>query len=236
VRKVLYIADDLGAGDMVNDAVFHAHLHGALDGAGLMMGQPATDSAVARARETPTLEIGWHLHLLDSRPCTVESWPWGRSPPRAGFALACSPRMRQLVRDEIAAQWEAYSATGLPCRFVSSHHHLHVHPFVRRVLEQTLPPDFEGWIRWGEPRFFAERGRNRLYGSLYRLFQAPVRWPFAVSTTLWGLDRVEAMDATEVAAVLPTLGDGLHEFMFHPRRLGTDADLRCLLSLSRPNR
>ncbi|HEU4618704.1 MAG TPA: ChbG/HpnK family deacetylase [Gammaproteobacteria bacterium] len=231
MRNVLFVADDLGMSDSVNAAIFHAHLHGALDGAALMMGQPATEAAVARARDLSSLEIGWHLHLVDSRPCTVDRWPWGRSPALAGFALGFSRRMRALVRDEIRAQWDAFCATGLRCRFISGHHHLHVHPFVRTVLAETLPSDFDGWIRWGEPRFFEARASKLLYRLLHGLFQAPEYWRFPVSTTLWGLDRIEAMNAAEIAAVLPSLGEGLHEFMFHPRCLERDADTECLVAL-----
>jgi hypothetical protein len=38
------------------------------------------------------------------------------------------------------------------------------------------------------------------------------------------------MKASEVAQVLPTLGDGFHEFLFHPR-VENDADQRALLDL-----
>jgi predicted glycoside hydrolase/deacetylase ChbG (UPF0249 family) len=234
MRRVLFVADDLGMSDSVNDAIFHAHTHGALDGAALMVGQPATQAAIARAHDTPGLEIGWHMHLVDSRPCTVDRWPWGGSAAQAGFALGFSRRMRTLVRDEIRAQWELFCAAGLRCRFLSGHHHLHIHPFVRSVLEETLPADFDGWIRWGKPRFFAaatSAAPKLLYGALHGIFQAPMRWPFTVSTTLWGLDRIEAMNAAEIAGVLPALGEGLHEFMFHPRCVAHDADTECLLAL-----
>jgi predicted glycoside hydrolase/deacetylase ChbG (UPF0249 family) len=231
VRTVLFIADDLGMSDSVNDAIVHAHRHGALNGAALMLGQPATHAAVCRARELPHLEIGWHLHLSDSHPCTLDRWPWDGSEARAGFALGLSRRTRALVRDEIRAQWDAFRETGLGCRFVSGHHHLHVHPFVRDVLAETLPADFDGWIRWGEPKFFEACPSSLFYRALHGLLQTRRHWPFTVSTTLWGLDRIEAMNATEIAAVLPLLGDGLHEFMFHPRRLERDADTECLLAL-----
>lgn len=234
MREILFIADDLGLSEDVNEAIFHAHRRGALHGAALMMGQPATEAAIERARELPSLEIGWHLHLLDSVPCTTEAWPWGGSPARAGLAMGLSRHGRRLAAAEIRAQWQAFERSGLHCRFVSGHHHLHVHPFVRRTLAETLPRHFDGWIRWGAPRFFGRAGAARLLnGALHRLLQAPRPWRFAASTTLWGLDRIEAMDAAEIASVLPTLGDGLHEFMFHPRRVEADADTRCLLELGR---
>ena len=47
-----------------------------------------------------------------------------------------------------------------------------------------------------------------------------------------GLDRTFRMNADEIASVLPTLPDGSHEFIFHPRH-ENDADQRALLELKR---
>lgn len=234
-RRVVMIADDLGLSEEVNRAILHAHQDGALTGAALMMGQPGTGHAVELARRTPSLEVGWHLHLNDSKPLTRDAWPWGRSPARAGFAIGLSPAARRLVRAEIAAQWRAYRATGLPCRFVNAHHHLHVHPFVRRTLLQVLPAGFSGWLRWGRVRFFPPRRTSIGYRLLNGLILAPQRrrLDLAASTTLWGLDRTGAMDAGDVARLLPTLPDGLHELVFHPRRLEGDPDTECLVELAR---
>src|SRR6266481_4753194 len=78
-REVLFIADDFGMNPEVNRAIVHAHRHGALHGASLMMGQPATEDAVQLAQDNPDLQVGWHLHLCDSQPITRNVWPWGKS-------------------------------------------------------------------------------------------------------------------------------------------------------------
>lgn len=235
-REVVFIADDLGLSDGINEAVLHAHRCGALHGACLMMGQPATRSAVAWAREAPGLQIGWHLHLADSRPCTRSEWPWGRSPTRAGFAIGLSAGMRDLARREIEGQWKAFRETGLSCRFVSAHHHLHLHPFVRRALADVLSAGvFDGWVRWGRPRFFSPNPAAPFYRALDGLLQSRhrSRLPFRLSTTLWGMDRAFRMNALEILGVLPGLGEGLHEFMFHPRPGVSDPDTNCLVELKK---
>ncbi len=231
--EIVFIADDFGANDQVNEAIVYAHRHGVLTGACLMIGQPASRAAVSLARENPTLEIGWHMHLTDSRPLTRPEWPWGNSPAGAGFAIGLSPRMRELARREIERQWEAYRRTGLPCRFVNAHHHLHVHPWVRRVLLETLSSSFGGWVRWGRPSFFGSSRAQVFYRMLDALFQARQRGrlPYRLSTTLWGIDRTFSMNAQEILRVLPNLGEGLHEFMFHPRRVEGDLDTTALLEL-----
>jgi len=234
VKQLAFIADDFGLDERANRAIVHAHRHGALTGAALMTGQQGTDHAVALARENPSLEVGWHLHLCDSRPLTVARWPWGDSPVRAGLSIGLTRRGRRLARRELRAQWEAFHASGLRCAFVNSHHHLHVHPFVVSALLEVLPADFAGWLRWGRPRFFDGGPHARLAGVLAAALQGRRRARLGVpsSETVWGLDRTFRMRASEISGVLPSLGDGLHEFFFHPRRLD-DADTTCLVELGR---
>jgi len=57
------------------------------------------------------------------------------------------------------------------------------------------------------------------------------RSPFRLSTTLWGIDRTFNMNVREILGVLPSLGEGMHEFMFHPRRVEGDPDTRALVEL-----
>ncbi|MFU8831078.1 MAG: ChbG/HpnK family deacetylase [Wenzhouxiangella sp.] len=233
-RNIRFIADDFGASDAGNQAMLDAHLHGALNGVSLMIGQRATAAAVALAHDHPGLEVGLHLHLVDSLPCTRDRWPWGNSPVRAGFAMGMSIRHRRWLRDEIQCQWDGFVETGLDCRFINAHHHLHQHPFVRKTLLEVLPADFSGWLRWGRPRFFGRNAGRFFASALYTMLQQSYRDRIALrlSNTLWGLDRLYTMNAREIADVIPRLGDGLHEFMFHPRRID-DADSRCLRELRR---
>ena len=116
--------------------------------------------------------------------------------------------------------------TGLRCAFVNAHHHLHIHPFIRRTLVETIAGEFNGWIRWGRPEFFAPTPARFGYGLLDRLLHAPQRkrLPFPLTTTVWGIDRTFKMDAAEIQGILPALGEGLHEFIFHPRSIESDAD------------
>ena len=232
MQRIVYIADDFGLDNNVNDAIVHSHRNGVLTGAALMLGQPGTEQAVRMAYENPQLEIGWHLHVVDSQPLSCSEWPW-QTPTGAGFAIGFSRRARELVRKEIELQWNAFLRTGLTCRFVNAHHHLCIHPFVRKTLVATIGDEFDGWLRWGQPRFF---GRSQAgYQILDRWLQAPHRrrLPFTLSSTLWGIDRTFAMNASEVVSVIPDLGDGLHEFMFHPRQINADSDTQCLIELNR---
>ena len=230
-KEVIFVADDFGLNPEINDAIVHAHRSGRLDGAALMMAQPGTDDAVRLARENPSLQIGWHLHLNDSAPAIVERWPWGRSPAVAGFAIGCSTQARDLMRLEVAQQWRLFRRTGLDCRFINSHHHLHAHPFVYRALLEAIGPLFTGWIRLGRARMFRPPPPalwsvlNLIYLNRRRRLSA-----WRSTDTLWGLDRVFRMKANEVEAAVAALPDGFHEFMFHPRTRSCP-DTACLQRL-----
>jgi hypothetical protein len=231
-KELIFVADDFGMNGEINDAIFHAHLSGHLTGAALMMAQPGTDHAVALARTRPSLQVGWHLHLNDSAPATTSHWPWGGSPARAGITIGFSTRARDLVRREVTRQWELFQATGLECRFVNSHHHLHAHPFVYRTLVDVVGPQFEGWIRLGKPRAFQRSSLSPLWSALGWLFLDRRRRlsPWRSTDTLWGLDRIFRMNAAEVRSAMATLPDGFHEFLFHPRTRSCP-DSQCLLEL-----
>jgi hypothetical protein len=232
-KEVVFVADDLGLSEEINDAIVHAHRAGRLDGTALMMGQPATDHAVRLARDLPSLQIGWHLHLTDSQPVTAARWPWGTSPARAGWAIGLSFAACRLVENEVARQWELFQATGLPCAFVNSHHHLHAHPFVYRAIRRVVGDPFPGWLRAGCPRFFPPISPGATALALSdRLFFARRRRlsPWRTTDSLWGLDRLFRMDAGEVRSAIAGLPDGFHEFLFHPRTR-TCPDTLCLLAL-----
>lgn len=231
-KEVIFVADDFGMTSEINDAILYSHLSGHLDGAALMMAQPGTAAAVELAHAHPSLQIGWHLHLNDSIPATTDRWPWGASPARAGFSIGLSSKARDLMRREVAQQWNLFQETGLECRFINSHHHLHAHPFVYRALLDTVGPRFQGWIRLGKPRAFRPTAQSLLWSALGWTYLERRRRLSAwrATDTLWGLDRIFQMNAGEVQATLATLPDGFHEFLFHPRTRSCP-DTLCLIQL-----
>ena len=229
-KEVIFVADDFGMSREINDAIVHAHASGELTAATLMMAQPGTEEAVELARRNPTLQIGWHLHLCDSQPATIARWPWSDSPARAGFAIGLSPRAGQLMRDEVARQWELFCATGLECRFLNSHHHLHAHPMVYRALLDVVGPQFRGWIRLGRPRAFGDHSASLLWSALSAVYlerrRKLSRW--RSTDTLWGVRS--RLNARDVRATITALPDGFHEFLFHPRTRSCP-DTLCLVQL-----
>jgi len=195
-----------------------------------MMSQPGTAAAVALARAHPTLQIGWHLHVNDSKPATIDQWPWDSSPAQAGFSIGFSAKARALMRQEVARQWELFQATGLECHFINSHHHMHAHPFIYHAMLEVVGPRFKGWIRLGQPRAFKDRSASLLWSVLGAIYLDRRRklshW--RSTDTLWGVRP--KLNAQDVRATIATLPDGFHEFLFHPRTRSCPDSL-CLLQL-----
>ena len=230
---ITFTADDLGLNEPTNLAIERAHQRGVLNAASLMMGQLGSSHALEVIGRNPELEIGWHFHACDSRPLTRARWPWGTSPHLAGLAVALLPSARSLVRRELQAQWAAFLATGVRCRFLNGHHHLHIHPWIARQMHECVQTAFTGWVRGFKVALLAGSSLRRLG---YRLLRQrsdewlSIWWPQPRTDTLWGLDRTFRMNADEVQQVLPTLGEGHHEFLFHPRA-HDDCDQRALIEL-----
>ena len=127
----------------MNEAVERAHVDGALTHASLMVAGAAAADAVARARRLPGLRVGLHLVAVEGPavlpasdiPDLVDASGW--FPPdqlRLGLRYAFSPRARRQLACEVAAQFAAFAATGLPLSHADAHKHMHLHPYVGRLL------------------------------------------------------------------------------------------------------
>jgi hopanoid biosynthesis associated protein HpnK len=142
-RRLVVNADDFGRSASINQAVIRAHREGILTTASLMVNEPALAEAVALAREHPRLGVGLHLTLSHGHSALPpESIPGlvnarGELDDRP-VALGCRYFFRQNLRDqlrrEIHAQFEKFSATGLPLDHVNGHLHFHLHPVVLQIL------------------------------------------------------------------------------------------------------
>lgn len=232
MKRLIVTADDFGASIEVNDAVEQAHRQGILTCASLMVAGEAAADAVARARAMPTLGVGLHLVLVDGRPMLPpEAVPGlvdhdGRfrdDMVRAGVHFFFRPAVRRQLEAEIAAQFAAFTATGLPLDHVNAHKHFHLHPTIagtilrigkrfgmraarapiepRRMLRQVDGTDTAPRIETVWARLV--RARLRRAGML-------------VPDQVFGLAWSGAMTADRVRGILERLPDGLTEIYTHP--------------------
>jgi chitin disaccharide deacetylase len=199
-----------------------------------MVGAPAAADAVTRARRMPNLRVGLHVVLVDGKPVSDRSAipdlvdEAGNLPidlARFGATLAASRTLRGQLRKEMAAQFEAYRATGLPLDHVDGHRHFQLHPSVasamfsigrnygmqalrvpvepRRVVV-AVDPAAPSRLHWLVAPWAAWlRGRARLAG-------------LTTADAVFGLAWSGAMTRERLRGLLARLPSGLVEIYLHP--------------------
>jgi chitin disaccharide deacetylase len=143
VQRLIVTADDFGAAVEVNEAVEAAHQTGILTASSLMVSGPAAADAVARARRNPGLRVGLHLVLVEGRPVlpanavsrlVTADGSFRCDMPAMGALFAASGEARRQLAAEIAAQFEAFQATGLALDHCNAHKHYHLHPLIGGLI------------------------------------------------------------------------------------------------------
>ena len=214
--KVLVTADDFGLSESVNDAVEHAHRAGTLTHASLMVAGPAAADAVSRARRMPALGVGLHVVAVEGPavlPQVDAEAAWFSSDQlRLGLRYAFDREARAHLRREIAAQFDAFAATGLRLSHADAHKHMHLHPFVADLLIQN-------GLRHGLRRVRVpyEPGGNSALNAWTRVLRAKLRRAgMTAPDQVFGLTASGRMDEAEVLRILQRLPAGETELYFHP--------------------
>ncbi len=123
-----------------------AHVEGALTHASLMVAGAAATDAVSRARRLPGLHVGLHLVAVEGPavlppydiPALVDAAGWFPSDQvQLGLRYMFLSEVRRQLAREVAAQFDAFAATGLPLSHADAHKHMHLHPYVGRLLTQV---------------------------------------------------------------------------------------------------
>ena len=235
MRQLLIItADDFGLHGAVNEAIEQANRGGVLTAASLMMGAPATDDAVRRARTLPNLRVGLHLVLADgnavSAPHLIPALAdhSGRMDGRMlsrGVRYFALPRVRRQVEAEIRAQFSAFARTGLPLDHVNVHKHFHLHPSILAMTLQIGREYGAGQVRVpDEPLWFALRNGGWAAGvgavllaPWITLMKRRLRAAGAVHNDhIFGIAASGAMDEARLLEVLARLPSGVTEIYLHP--------------------
>lgn len=127
-RRLLVTADDVGLDRGMTEGAIRAHRDGIVTACSIVANGRAFDEAVARLRETPSLDVGVHLALVEERALTT-----GHPMPR-GYVQFLLSRRRVDVERELRAQIERVLATGLRVTHLNGHQHLHAVPSIFRLV------------------------------------------------------------------------------------------------------
>ncbi len=199
-----------------------------------MVGAPAAADAVERARRLPNLRVGLHVVLTDGAPVSPRSNVRGllgahgdfrNDLPLYGAQISFDPRIKKQLETEIAAQFAAYQATGLPLDHVDGHRHFQLHPLIARTIIATgrrygmkaLRVPLEPWRTIAAIEPGTGRRLGRIVAPWASWLRQRVRGAGLVTAdAVFGLAWSGAMTKERVAALLRRLPPGIVEIYFHP--------------------
>ena len=141
-KKLIVVADDLGASESVNDGIIASFSEGIVTASSLLVGMPNTDDGVKKAKQV-NLPMGLHLRLTEGIPLTkgpieVGLCDRGEFLPPKKFFFRLLKGGRQLVKaiqGEIHAQMNEFLMITSKPDHLNTHHHTHLSPI---VLDQIL--------------------------------------------------------------------------------------------------
>ena len=206
-----------------------------------MVGAPAADDAVARARSLPSLRVGLHIVLIDGRPVLPpsqlpalvdEAGRFRNDMVAASIRIFFDPAARRQLAAEIAAQFETFVATGLQLDHVDCHKHWHLHPTIGRLVialgrrygmkALRVPSEPMGVLS------LVEKQSSSMQSVITALCAARLRTRvrqcrLQSPDRVFGLAWSGAMTVPRIAGLLAHLPDGLTEIYTHPATANTFA-------------
>ena len=141
LTRFIVNADDLGASESINDAIFAAIDEGVVTSATLMATGAAFASAARRASTFPAASFGIHLNLTQYRPLTRDPallpllGTDGDFRHGAVFEARWSPSLMSAVVTEWVAQVNVARAAGIRVSHLDSHLHVHTLPWLFPALK-----------------------------------------------------------------------------------------------------
>jgi predicted glycoside hydrolase/deacetylase ChbG (UPF0249 family) len=206
--KLIVTADDVGLEPGMTEGAIRGHREGIVTACSLVANGRAFDDAVSRLRDTPSLEVGVHLTLVEERPLTSIRFP-EKYPSFVPLYLARVIGIGAIER-ELRAQIEKVLATGLSVTHLNGHQHLHLLPRIFRVVKRLAGEYGIGYVRIVDDRGSGTRALPmRVLGFLGRR---------ARTRGLTNEHTIGVADAGHLHDLVPLLDhvEGLTELVTHP--------------------
>lgn len=148
--KIIFNADDYGLCQAVNQGIIASHLNGVVTSTTMMVGMPGEKDALERLLIAPNLNVGVHLRLTAGKPLS-SNFPLttkeGNFPKYDVLMAQLEPKHETAIYEEFQAQIERFLSYGIPLSHLDSHHHVHLHPIITKVvtrLGQELSVPYRG--------------------------------------------------------------------------------------------
>ncbi len=217
MKSLIINADDFGFTHDVNAGIIHAHRNGVLTSTTLMANGAAFDDAVRLARDTPSLDIGCHLVLVQG-PSVLTGKPL---PDKLSLLLVALAKKQLDIYAELRAQIERILQAGLRPTHLDSHKHTHIVPAVFRSVVQLANEFGIPYVRLplDESVPFA-RHPVALAGRYYRRLARDHN--VCMTDHFLGFRLTGSLTERSFAAALSRLPSGTTEFMCHPGFAGAE--------------
>ena len=217
MKRLIINADDFGYNSDINRGIVRAHREGVLTSTTLMANGIAFADAVRLAHETPGLDLGCHLVLVQGH-AVANGKPLPETPKQLLGVLA---RGGLDVYRELRAQVEKILDAGITLTHLDSHKHTHLVPGVFKVAvrlarEFSIPYvrlPLDATVRFSRLPF-------GLAGSYYRRIAR--NNGVLVTDRFLGFRLTGCLTEDALAAELERLREGVTEFMCHPGVLGPE--------------
>jgi predicted glycoside hydrolase/deacetylase ChbG (UPF0249 family) len=206
-------ADDFGWTRDVNEGIVYAHRNGILTATTLMAGGAEFDHAVRLAKETPSLDIGCHLTLLQGASALT-----GKPLPKDIPALLQAIVSHRIdIYSELSAQVRKIVAAGIAPTHLDAHKHTHVLPPVASAIARIVRESGIRWVR--KPFDFGGLAgwSARLMHTQRNSLQRKLREAGAMTTDHFaGFALTGYLDEAKLLELLERLPEGSTELMCHP--------------------
>ncbi len=146
-KTLALCADDHGLSAAVNRGIQQLASRGRLTDVSCLSNGPAWAAGAPALAALPgvalgTLRLGLHFNLTEGRPLSralAQLWPRLPALPRLLVAAHLRQLPLQALRDELAAQWQAFTqATGRVPATLDGHQHVHHLPGLRELVLECL--------------------------------------------------------------------------------------------------
>ena len=233
MRRAIFSADDFGLSVAVNEGIERAHREGILSTASLMVAGDAAADVIRRALAMPGLRVGLHLVAIEGPailpPADIAALVdgEGRFPSDQlglGLRYGFSRGARRQLAKEVEAQYRAFAASGLPLDHANAHKHMHLHPFVGRLLiDRGLEHGLRAVRIPAEPAAVMTRlgvrqglGARALLGWTQMLRRQARQAGLLTNDHAFGIAWSGGMTEDRLLRLVPALPPGLSEIYFHP--------------------
>jgi chitin disaccharide deacetylase len=201
-KRLIINADDFGLSHGITDGILLTHRKGLLTSTSLMVNQPATEYAVRRAPEAPSLGIGIHLNLTEGKPVLpkekvrtlVNAAGEFVGPSEMGRRLLRWEASPREIETEFRAQICQMKSLGLQPTHADSHHRIHMYPAAARAFYRAVTSEGVRRARAPRKRYWPASGRlgGPHIGPLYRRLAAKSYLEFLQSVVFRGLQLPDA--------------------------------------------